>query len=78
MYNLFLDMHSHVFDVNLLQHAVPVFTNKQVWFPRYILGKNRMITLDKQGREIQEQDNIMARIEEFYSELFIYMTATKL
>ena len=30
-----------------------------------------MITLlDKQGREIQEQDNIMERIEEFYSELF--------
>ena len=30
-----------------------------------------MITLlDKQGREIQEQDKIMERIEEFYSELF--------
>ena len=35
------------------------------------IGKNRMITLlDKQGREIQEQDKIMERIEEFYSELF--------
>ena len=35
------------------------------------LGKNRMITLlDKQGKEIQEQDKIMERIEEFYSELF--------
>ena len=35
------------------------------------LGKNRMITLlDKQGREIQEQDKIMERIEEFYSALF--------
>ena len=35
------------------------------------LGKNRMITLlDKQGIEIQEQDKIMERIEEFYSELF--------
>ena len=35
------------------------------------LGKNRIITLlDKQGREIQEQDKIMERIEEFYSELF--------
>ena len=35
------------------------------------LGKTRMITLlDKQGREIQEQDKIMERIEEFYSELF--------
>ena len=35
------------------------------------LGKNRMITLlDKQGREIQEQDKIMERIEELYSELF--------
>ena len=35
------------------------------------LGKNRMITLlDKQGREIQEQDKIMERMEEFYSELF--------
>ena len=30
-----------------------------------------MITLlDKQGSEIQEQDKIMERIEEFYSELF--------
>ena len=35
------------------------------------LGKNRMITLlDKQGKEIQEQDKIMARIEEYYSELY--------
>ena len=35
------------------------------------LGKNRMITLlDKQGREIQEQDKIMERIEEFYSALY--------
>ena len=34
------------------------------------LGKNRMITLlDKQGKEIQEQDKIMERIE-FYSELY--------
>ena len=30
-----------------------------------------MITLlDKQGREIQEQDNITERIQEFYSELY--------
>ena len=30
-----------------------------------------MITLlDKHGKEIQEQDNIMERIEEFYSELY--------
>ena len=30
-----------------------------------------MITLlDKQGKEIQEQDNIMERLEEFYSELY--------
>ena len=30
-----------------------------------------MITLlDKQGKEIQEQDKIMERIEEFYSELY--------
>ncbi len=35
------------------------------------LGKNRMITLlDKQGKEIQVQDKIMERIEEFYSELY--------
>ena len=35
------------------------------------LGKKRMITLlDKQGKEIQEQDKIMERIEEFYSELY--------
>ena len=32
------------------------------------LGKYRMITLlDKHGKEIQEQDKIMERIEEFYS-----------
>ena len=37
----------------------------------YSLGKNRVITLlDKQGKDIQEQDNIMARIEEYYSELY--------
>ena len=30
-----------------------------------------MITvMDKQGKEIQEQDKIMERIEEFYSELY--------
>ena len=30
-----------------------------------------MITLlDKQGKEIQEQDKIMERLEEFYSELY--------
>ena len=30
-----------------------------------------MITLlDKQSKDIQEQDNIMERIEEFYSELY--------
>ena len=35
------------------------------------LGKNRMITLlDKHGKEIQEQDKFMERIEEFYSELY--------
>ena len=34
------------------------------------IGKIRMISLlDKQGKEIQEQDKIMERIEEFYSEL---------
>ena len=35
------------------------------------LGIKRMITLlDKHGKEIQEQDKIMERIEEFYSELY--------
>ena len=35
------------------------------------LGKNRMITLlDKQDKEIQEQDKTMARIEQLYSELY--------
>ena len=35
------------------------------------LGKNRMITLlDKHSKEIKEQDKIMERIEEFYSELY--------
>ena len=34
-------------------------------------GKNRMVTLlDKHGKEIQEQDKIIERIEEFYSELY--------
>ena len=37
----------------------------------YSLGKTRIITLlDKQDKEIQEQDKIMERIEEFYSELY--------
>ena len=36
---------------------------------KHSLGKNWM-TLDKQGKEIQEQDKIMERIEEFYSELY--------
>ncbi len=35
------------------------------------LGKIRTITLlGKQDKDIQEQDNIMERIEEFYSELY--------
>lgn len=35
------------------------------------LGQARLITLlDKHGREIQDQDEIMARIEEFYTELY--------
>ena len=35
------------------------------------LEKNRIITLlGKQGKEIQEQDKIMERIESFYSELY--------
>ena len=35
------------------------------------IGKNRMmILLDKQGKQIQEQEKIMERIEEFYSELY--------
>ena len=29
-----------------------------------------MTLIDKQGKEIQEQDRIMERIEEFYSELY--------
>ena len=34
-------------------------------------GNNWMITLlDKQGKEIQEQDKIVERMEEFYSELY--------
>ena len=37
----------------------------------HCLGKNRMITLlDKQGKDIHEQDKVMERIEEFYSELY--------
>ena len=35
------------------------------------LGQARLITLlDKDGREIEDQDKIMTRIEEFYSELY--------
>ncbi len=35
------------------------------------LGRDRLITLlDKQGREIQDQDMIMERTEEFYTELY--------
>ena len=29
-----------------------------------------MTLLDKQGKEIQEEDKIMARIEKFYSQLY--------
>ena len=37
----------------------------------HILGQNRLITLlDNQGREIQDQDNILERIEEFYTKLY--------
>ena len=35
----------------------------------HILGQRRLITLDNQGREIQDQDKILERIEEFYTEL---------
>ena len=36
-----------------------------------MLGQDRFITLlDKQGREIRDQDKIMERIEEFYTELY--------
>ena len=35
------------------------------------LDEKRIITLlDKHSKEIQEQDKIMERIEEFYSELY--------
>ena len=37
----------------------------------HILGQNRLITLlDNQGREIQDQDKILERIEEFYTKLY--------
>ena len=35
------------------------------------IGQDRLITfLDKQGREIHDQDKIIERIEEFYTELY--------
>jgi len=35
------------------------------------LGQNKLITiLQKQGREIHDQDKIIERIEEFYTELY--------
>ena len=35
------------------------------------LGQDRLITLmDKQGREIHDQDKIIERIEEFYNKLY--------
>ena len=35
------------------------------------LGKDRLITfLDNQGREIRDQDKIIERIDEFYTELY--------
>ena len=39
MYNFFLDMYRCFLASNLLQHAVLVFTKKQVWLPRYEEGK---------------------------------------
>ena len=36
-----------------------------------ILGQDRLVTLlDKQGREIRDQDKIVERINEFYTELY--------
>ena len=36
-----------------------------------MLGQDRLIThLDKQGRESRDQDKIIERIEEFYTELY--------
>ena len=36
-----------------------------------MLAQNRLFTLlDKQGREIRDQDKIIERIEEFYTELY--------
>ena len=35
------------------------------------LGQDRLVTLlDKQGREIRDQDKTIKRIEEFYTELY--------
>ena len=35
------------------------------------LGQDRLITLpDKQGRKIHDQDKIIERIEEFYTDLY--------
>ena len=34
------------------------------------VGKHRITLMDKQGEVIQEQDNIMERIDKFYSELY--------
>ena len=43
------------------------------------LGRDRLITLlDKQGRETHDQDKIIARIEEFYTELYDSEQSTKI
>ena len=52
------------------KHNLEMKSEKQLSLKKvrrtHSLGKNRMITLlDKQGKDIQEQDKIMERIEEF-------------
>ena len=63
------DIRTHNLDE--IRETIEAFKSLKNIRRTHSLGKHRMITLlDKQGKEIKEQDKIMERIEEFYSELY--------
>ena len=63
------DIRKHSLDE--IRKTIEVYKSLKKVRRTHNLGKHRMITLlDKHGKEIQEQDNIMERTEEFYSELY--------
>ena len=65
------DIRKHNLDEHLIRETIEACKGLKNVRRTHNLGKNRMITLlDKNGKEIQAQDKIMERIEEFYSQLY--------